>query len=68
MTIEKRKYSVFKKVDGKWVRLSTAAFRKSVAVRLFQDILLGGSMDGYEMALRVVNDDKDVLNSEGKEL
>jgi len=53
---EKRLYSVFEKKDGKWERLTTLAFKKEAAIRIFQNILLGGSCAGKEMALRVVKE------------
>ena len=38
-----RMYGLFEMQDGKWVRLyPTMAYRKDVAVRLFQNALLAG--------------------------
>lgn len=40
MAKEKRLYSLFEKQDGKWIRISTLAYHKSDAVRIFQNSLL----------------------------
>jgi hypothetical protein len=51
---ETRLYGLFVRNGKKWERIGALAFRKSVAVRLFQTALLNGSMQGKEMALRPV--------------
>ncbi len=51
---ETRLYGLFEKINGKWQRIGNLAFRKSVAIRVFQSALLGGTMNGKEMGLRVV--------------
>jgi hypothetical protein len=38
-----RLYSIFQKIDGKWVRQSELAFGKATAVRVFQNRLLAGA-------------------------
>ena len=54
---ETRLYGLFERQEGKWIRLfDTLSFRKSVAVRLFQNHLLSGTMEGKEMALKPVKD------------
>jgi len=55
---EKRLYSLFEKRDGKWVRITTLALKKSAAVRFFQDALLApffGRAE-YIRELRVVRE------------
>jgi hypothetical protein len=40
----KRKYGLFEKRDGKWVRVSeTLSFYKPTAIRVFQNALLAGA-------------------------
>lgn len=54
---EKRQYGLFEKQDGKWVRLfPNLSFLKSAAARIFQNKLLGGTMEGKEIALKPVKD------------
>ena len=52
--IEKRLYSLFEMRDGKWVRLTSIALKKSQAVRFFQNSLLSGFFAGVKRELRVV--------------
>lgn len=49
-----RLYSLFHKIDGRWVRQSSLAFRKGSAVRIFQNALLSASFAGIDVALRPV--------------
>ncbi len=49
-----RLYSLFEKVNGKWVRQSGLALHKASAVRVFQNALLNGFFAGREVSLRVV--------------
>lgn len=52
---ETRLYGLFEKVDGKWVRLCpSCAYKKSLAIRIFQNHLLAGSFEGKTRALRPV--------------
>lgn len=52
---EKRQYGLFEKQDGKWVRIYPQfSALKSRAIVLFQDRLLGGTMEGKETCLRPV--------------
>lgn len=54
---EKRMYGLFEKQDGKWVRLyPTFSAKKSGAVRIFQNLLLGGVLEDKQRALRPVKD------------
>jgi hypothetical protein len=53
---ESRTYSIFVKANGKYIRLSAMAYRKSAAVRIFQNMLLYGSMQGFLMYLRLAED------------
>jgi len=55
---EKRLYALFEKRDGKWVRISAIALKKSAAVRLFQTALLAPFLYGVEniRELRVVRE------------
>jgi len=46
MAKEKRQYALFERQDGKWVRISTYSYKKSAAVRLFQDALLAPLLGG----------------------
>jgi hypothetical protein len=58
MAKETRLYSLFEKQDGKWVRISRQALRKSHAVTVFQDALLGYALAGtLERRLKVVAGD-----------
>lgn len=43
---ETRLYSLFEKQDDKWVRISQSAFKKTQAVRIFQDALFAPYMQG----------------------
>jgi hypothetical protein len=58
--MEKRKYSVFFKRDGKYHRLTDLALKKSVAVTVFQNVLLNGTFSGLAMYLRPVDETKPV--------
>lgn len=51
-------YGLFEKQDGRWVRLApTPAFRKKIAVSVFQNMLLSAVFSGGpERRLRVVKD------------
>lgn len=54
----KRFYSVFARKHGArtWSRVSDSCYTKETAVRVYQTLLLYGSLDcALEMALRVVN-------------
>jgi len=55
----KRTYSLFTKENGKYIRLSSSAYHKDVAVRLWQSALLAGSMNGHSMYLRPAYKDDD---------
>ena len=50
-------YSLFAKEGKKWTRLTPLALGREHATRLFQDALLGGTMNGFNMALRPAEDD-----------
>lgn len=56
MPRETRLYSLFQRnpQTGKWDRVSELAYRKTMAVRIFQTRLLNGTMMGHEMALKPV--------------
>ena len=56
---ETRKYGLFEKKDGKWVRIfPKLSFPKSIAVRIFQNALLAQAMQGMtERCLKPVDDD-----------
>jgi len=43
---EKRIYALFEKQNGRWVRISSFAYRKSSAVRIFQGALLAPFLGG----------------------
>ncbi len=47
-------YSVYYKIDGRWVRLSTLALPKAQAVRAFQNTLLSSAMNGWTVELRKI--------------
>lgn len=49
-----RQYSVFEKVDGRWVQITRGSLPKEDAVRAFQSILLGGAMSGRKLELRPI--------------
>ena len=51
---ESRLYSLFEKREGKWVRISTYAFTKTVAVKHYQNRLLDGLFSGVTRELKVV--------------
>ena len=44
--MEKRRYSLYQKINNHWVRVSSLTFTKSNAVRVFQNHLLGAIMHG----------------------
>jgi hypothetical protein len=51
----KRKYGLFEKQDGKWVRLfPELAYTKEVAIRVFQTQLIDGFFVGKVRELRVL--------------
>ncbi len=52
-----RTYSVFVKEGKKWARITPLALRLESARRLFQGILLHGSMNGLNVALRPATED-----------
>ena len=53
-----RMYGLFEKIDGKWVRLfPSLKYPKAQAVRVFQNMLLGMSMNGRIPELRVVKNE-----------
>lgn len=43
--MKRRLYSLFRKIDGRWVQQSTCAFPKESAIRIFQDRLLTGQYE-----------------------
>jgi hypothetical protein len=49
---QSRLYALYEMVDGKWVRRSRYAYRKSSAISLFQGSLLGGFFSGKKVELR----------------
>ena len=62
--METRRYALFKKVDGKWVRESQFAYRKSTAVRVFQGALLDGALGGGpERCLKVVKEQSTIQST-----
>lgn len=66
-TMRKRKYSVFRKCNGRWQRMSIMAFDKQKAVRVFQNILLTFAFSGEPMELRPVKDEP-LTESEAQEI
>lgn len=54
---ETRKYGLFDKIDGKWIRREgTGSYRKSLAVKIFQNALINGFFDGKQTSLRPVKE------------
>lgn len=53
----KRMYSVFMKEGKNWTRLSNFSYPLATARRIYQDMLLSGSIVGLNMSLRVVTSD-----------
>jgi len=52
---ETRLYGLFEKQDGRWVRLiPNMSAKKSAAVRIFQTLLLSGTLEGKNRALRPI--------------
>jgi hypothetical protein len=51
-----RRYSLFEKIDGKWVRLTSTSYLKQMAVHNYQSILISGSLNGHHLELRPVKD------------
>jgi hypothetical protein len=45
-------YSLFAKVDGKWIRIACVSTGLTSARIAFQSLLLAGTMRGFEMGLR----------------
>jgi len=56
--MNKRKYSVFRKRNGRWERMSTLAFDKESAVRVFQNVLLAFAFTSESLELRPVKDEE----------
>ena len=52
--MNKRLYSLFECVDGKWIRLDQYAYVKTSAVRIYQSRLLDGFFAGRKIELRVI--------------
>jgi hypothetical protein len=54
---QKRLYSLFEQVDGRWQRISPSAYTLSTAQRVFQDELLAYAFGTatHEKSLRVVS-------------
>lgn len=50
----KRKYGLFEKVDGKWMRLLGPVMEKEAAIRVYQTRLITGAIMGKTVELRVV--------------
>lgn len=50
----RRRYALFEKVDGKWVRRSEYAYFKASAVQLFQGTLISTFFEGKNFGLRPV--------------
>ena len=49
MPLERRQYGLFEQQGGKWIRLlPTLSFKKTAAVRLFQDQLLAPFVYGID--------------------
>jgi hypothetical protein len=53
-----RMYSLFRRQDGKWVRVSSNAYPKKTAVRLFQNQLLDSAFTPSPLELRAVPAEK----------
>lgn len=52
---ETRQYGLFEKQDGRWIRLlPNISAKKSAAVRIFQNLLLSGTLEGKNRALRPI--------------
>ena len=51
-------YSVFAKMDGKYKRIGSSQFTLNLARRVYQDVLLAGSMNGFAMYLKPIHDYK----------
>lgn len=61
--MKQRRYSLFMKKEGRYIRLSSLSFRKPNAVRFFQNSLIAGSLRGRSMHLRPVEGDDFSINS-----
>ena len=51
--MNKRMYSLFENINGRWVRLDQYAYVKTSAVRIYQSRLLDGFFAGRKIELRV---------------
>lgn len=49
-----RLYSLFEKIDGRWIRISQFAFIKATAVQHWQGQLLSGYFSGRHLELRAL--------------
>jgi hypothetical protein len=49
-----RNYALFRRNGHRWERVSTEAYPRATAVRVFQNRLLNGAMSGEPVSLRVV--------------
>lgn len=56
MNKSSRRYSLFEKRNGKWVRISFYAYTLKIARNLYQDIMFNGALSGKDMMLRAVRD------------
>ncbi len=52
MNSMKRTYSLFEKVEGKWMRLSPYSYKLGIARSFWQNALITGSSTGHHMELR----------------
>ena len=59
--MKKRYYALFEKVNGKWERLSAAAYYKETAVFIWQNALLEGFFNGKQRELRPVKEEKRLM-------
>ena len=49
-------WSLYLKVERRYVRISESSYTKATAVRVFQTALLGFTMQGYNVSLQKVKD------------
>jgi hypothetical protein len=54
-----RLYSLYRKVDGKWKRISRGEYPKRQAVMIYQDYLINSFFRGDKVELRPIPKEKD---------
>ena len=54
--MQKRRYALHEKINGKWIRLYGCAYDKATAIRVYQSQLIACFFAGRKAELRPVKD------------